>query len=169
MTNRIAGRRAKSNGQRFEELIEQSNQYYQKSGIAYIQKTPEPMRPIKRAGAGRFIAYYEKKGQPDFQGTLKGGTSIVFEAKNTDSTNIRFDRVTDNQLNQLSQHQKLGGLSLILISFSLKSFYSVPLNEWERLMHSLNKKSVNQADLAEYKSRYIKGRVNYLENIEYWM
>src|SRR5699024_7034011 len=108
--NRAQGRKAKRNGQVFESLLERSCIYYKKMGIAHIQKTPEPMRiiaPISR-GKGQYKAIFEKKAQPDFTGTLSNGKSIVFEAKNTDSTNLPFDRINDVQESDLSYHAHLG-------------------------------------------------------------
>lgn len=74
---------SRAQGKHFEEYIDLSLHYYEQRGEAVVEKTPEPMRPTKDLGNGKFIAYYEKAAQPDYKGTLKGGRAVVFEAKYT--------------------------------------------------------------------------------------
>lgn len=156
--------KARNNGARFENLIETSCAYYQKQGIAHIQKTPEPMRPIRAVNRtkGQYLAVHTKKAQPDFAGTLKGGKSVMFEAKHTDSTNIRFDRINDAQEHDLTINTKLGAKCFVLISFGFKNFYAVDWNEWLLLEIKLGKKSVNEKDLARHKVNSHNGRLMFL-------
>lgn len=124
-TNNYRGLKAKRNGDRFELLLDRTCLHYALQGKAYIQKTPEPMRviaPISRSKE-QYKAIFTKKAQPDYTGTLKDGRSIVFEAKNTDSTNLAFDRLSPAQEKDLAYHDHLGAVALIVISFSLKRFY----------------------------------------------
>jgi len=151
-TNNYRGLKAKRNGDRFELLLDRTCVHYALQGKAYIQKTPEPMRviaPISRS-KGQYKAIFTKKAQPDYTGTLKDGRSIVFEAKNTDSTNLAFDRLSPAQEKDLAYHDHLGAVALIVISFSLKRFYAVPWTDWKYLKDNSGKKSVNEKDLAEY-------------------
>ena len=69
----LSSSKARFNGAAFEQLINAGCRYYIKKGIAVIHKTPEPMHPIQPMGNGRFLAAYDKKAQPDYQGTLRGG------------------------------------------------------------------------------------------------
>lgn len=161
---RISGKKSKQNGKNFEKLIEQTCAYYKRKGIADINKTPEPLRPIGTLNNGQFRAIYAKKGQPDFLGTLKGGRSIMFEAKHTESTNIRFDRVAPHQERDLENTYKLGGLSLVLISFKFKNFYAVEWQEWMSLKKTTGKKSVNEKDLEPYKLDTINGYLHFIDS-----
>lgn len=150
--NNYRGLKAKRNGERFEHLLDVACAHYSLKGLAYIQKTPEPMRviaPISRS-KGQYKAIFTKKAQPDYTGTLKDGRSIVFEAKHTDSTNIAFDRVSYAQEKDLAYHDHLGAVALVVISFNLKRFYSVPWKNWKQLKNSSGKKSVNEQDLVDY-------------------
>lgn len=144
---------AKRNGEFFENLINASCIHYSKQGIAYIQKTPEPMRPVRalNRNRGQYMAVYEKKAQPDFTGTLTGGTSVIFEAKHTESPRIEFNRIGSQQELDLEAHHKLGAITFVLLSFSAKDFYRVPYSEWISLKESIGKKSLNQTDLEPYR------------------
>lgn len=86
--NQYRGAVARAQGKRFESYIDASLKYYQQQGLAIVEKTPEPMRPTKDLGNGKFIAFFEKAAQPDYKGTLKGGRAVVFEAKFTASDHI---------------------------------------------------------------------------------
>lgn len=60
---------SRANGLHFEEIIDAGCNYYRVKGAADIEKTPEPMRPIKDMGGGKFLAVYTKAAQADYQKT----------------------------------------------------------------------------------------------------
>jgi len=155
--------KAKQNGANFEKFIEASCTYYRTKGIADIHKTPEPMKPISVLNPryGHFKAVYEKKGQPDFLGTLKGGQSIMIEAKHTEKTNITFDRIPEHQATALESTTQLGGVALVLISFNLKNFYCIRWSDWKKLQEETGKKSANEKDLAPFKIEF-KGHLEFI-------
>ena len=74
----LMGKISKAKGKHFEERLDASFAYYRDCGYAIIEKTPEPMRPTKNLGNGKFIAFFEKKAQPDYKGTIKGGRTVMF-------------------------------------------------------------------------------------------
>lgn len=160
------GKRAKSNGKRFESMIEKACQRYTDLGIARISKTPEPMKVIGKRTRGGFPAIFEKQAQPDFQGTLKGGQSIMFEAKHTDSTNIRFDRLTDEQIKEFIWHSHLGAICFVFVTFRFESYYVIMWKDWMDMQHRLNKRSVNEKDLQAYKIDFNKD-YDFLKGIEF--
>lgn len=49
---RFAGKKSKAQGDYFEAMIEAGCNFYRDRKVADIEKTPEPMRPIKDLGAG---------------------------------------------------------------------------------------------------------------------
>lgn len=126
----LAGSKARTHGEHFESLIERTCRSYSKEGVAEIKKTPEPLRVVQPLGKGQFRAVFTKKAQPDFQGTLTGGRSVVFEAKHTQTTNLPFDRVNPEQARDLNTHHKMGALCFILVSFKFEDFYAI---EWLEL------------------------------------
>lgn len=163
MNRRISGKRAKKLGDMFESLIERSCAYYRTKGIAHIQKTPEPFRMVGKGRNGQVVGFYEKMAQPDFQGTLKNGRSIVFEAKHTNSTNIPFERISRVQSYELERHSKLGAECYVIIGFKFEQFYLVDWESWKLLKKSVGKKSVNRKDLADYEIKLVGGRLAFLE------
>ena len=90
------GKVSRAKGKAFEERLDASFAYYSEKGFADIEKTPEPMRVVKRLDyGGQFIAVFEKKAQPDYKGTLKGGRAVMFEAKYTDTEEMKQNRVNE--------------------------------------------------------------------------
>ncbi len=95
MMAQIRGKQARVAGGYFENIISASCDYYLSRGLAKIEKTPEPMKPLgAKNRKGQFLACYTKQAQPDYGGTLKGGRSIYFEAKHTDDERIEQRRLT---------------------------------------------------------------------------
>ena len=160
--NRMRGYKSKYNGARFELIIEHACSVYAHKGIAMIEKTPEPLKMIRAGRGNEVVAVFEKKAQPDFQGTLQGGRSIVFEAKHTNGTNIEFDRITPTQHKYLAKHDALGARVYIIISFSFKRFFLVPYFNWTGLEEVLNKKSANLQDLKKYEIDLERGFLDFL-------
>lgn len=67
------GLQSKRAGEHFENMITASLNWYCDKGVAFVEKTPEPMKPLRKPDRqGRFLACYTKAGQPDFKGTLTG-------------------------------------------------------------------------------------------------
>ena len=74
----IRGKQARLAGGYFEAMIEGSCAYYRDRGLAKIEKTPEPMKPLgPKNQRGQFLACYTKQAQPDYGGTLKGDRKSV--------------------------------------------------------------------------------------------
>lgn len=118
--NVVQGKQNKANGKWFERYIDSACEYYKKKGIAVIDKTPEPMKPIREYGTKQFIAAFEKKAQPDYKGILANGTSIIFEAKHTEKDRIMQSAVTKEQEIYLNQYMNMGAQCYVFVSFSLK-------------------------------------------------
>ena len=94
------------------------------------------MRVIKPYGDrrfGQFIAVYSKKAQPDYKGTLKGGRSIMFEAKYTDSDRITKDRVSKEQTDYMDSHHALGARCYVIIGFKSGEAYRIPWDVWQKM------------------------------------
>lgn len=121
---RFAGKKSKAQGDYFEALIEAGCNFYRDRKVADIEKTPEPMRPIKDLGGGKFIAHYTKAAQADFKGFLFGGQTVMFEAKHTDTGRMEQDRVTPDQAERLERAVEYGALAFVLCSFGYAGFYT---------------------------------------------
>ena len=131
----MIGKASKVKGQQFEARLDASFAYYALKGYAIVEKTPEPMRPTKSLGNGKFIAYYEKQAQPDYKGTIKGGRTVMFEAKFTAADRIEQSRVMPGQTDYMDRHQALG----------------VPWGDWKTMKERYGRKYATEADLEEYR------------------
>lgn len=144
--NRLQRAKAHANGAMLEAMIEHGCREYAKKGFARIHKTPEPMKPISRGQGGKYTAIYTKKAQPDFQGTLPGGQSIVFEAKHTDGGQIAQGRVSQTQWEELDAHQILGARCFVLVSFHFERFAMIPWEDWKRMKQMVGRLHLKETD-----------------------
>ena len=165
--NRIKGKINHANGKMFETLIEASCRWYEDMGRASIEKTPEPMRPIKRLSGGKFVAVFEKKAQPDFKGTLNGGRAIAFEAKHTEDGQIEQKQVSDEQSRRLCALQAQGALCYVLVSFSFESFCMIPWDIWREMKTMYGRKYLKRSE-AEIigQVRFDGSRIHFLDHVQ---
>ena len=107
-------------GHDFEEAIRQACLLYANQGRAKVEKTPEPFRVLEKREGGIFVGRFTAHAQPDFQGTLDGGRSIIFEAKYTTTDAMKRDVLTETQIlrtvagvagheGSLWAHERFGG------------------------------------------------------------
>lgn len=147
----LQGKVSRAKGKQFEnELIAACN-YYREKGFADVEKTPEPMSPTKSLGAGKFIAHFEKKAQPDFKGTIKGGRSVMFEAKYTSSDRMEQSRVSADQSDYLERHHKLGARCYVIIGFDSGNVYRIPWEIWRDMKQNFGRKYVKETDIQKYR------------------
>lgn len=146
----FAGKKAKAQGDYFEALIEAGCDFYREHRVADIEKTPEPMRPIRDLGGGKFIAHYTKAAQADFKGTLFGGRSIMFEAKHTDTGRMEWDRVTSDQADRLERAREYGAVSFVLCSFGYAGFYRIPWAVWKDMKKVFGHKYITPQEIARF-------------------
>lgn len=164
---KIRGAQSRIAGEQFEEIIAASLLWYEQRGAACVEKTPEPMKPLRPPNSqGRFLACYVKAGQPDFKGTLTGGRSVVFEAKHTDADRIKYERLTDEQVEKLSTHHALGAAAFVVVSFGLQAFYRIPWEVWRDMKAIFGRKYIKQTELEPYRVQYMSGVLKLLEGIE---
>lgn len=159
----IQGYRNKYNGKAFEDLITASCHYYFSQRKALIIKTPEPMRPIKDLGQGKFIAHYEKHAQPDYKGVLNGGQMVIFEAKHTEADRLKQEAVTEAQAVSFNYHEELGAICFVLVSFGFRQFFRVPWKTFKAMKEIYGRKYIKPEDLKEYKIPYIGGVLKFLD------
>lgn len=108
----------------FETLINESNIYYLNINKAAIYKKPTPIQIVKvdypsRNKAKISEAYYKVPSTTDYNG-IYNGMYIDFEAKSCHSTSFSFNHIYIHQIKHLDTVSKMGGISFLLIEFSLK-------------------------------------------------
>lgn len=158
------GRKSKATGEAFESYIDATVAYYKRVGLADIQKTPEPMKPLRSAPGqpGKFIAVFLKQAQADYKGILMGGKSIMFEAKHTNTDTMPYGRLSKEQIDNLRSYDKFGAVCFILVSFNFKNFYRVPWTVWRDMKELYGRKHLKESDLQEYKVKFENGIINFL-------
>lgn len=162
------GSRSRELGLAFEERLKMACEAYKNQGIAFIEKTPEPFAITdKQYDKNRkflgFLGHFEKKAQPDFKGTLRGGKSIVFDAKATEKDRIERAAVTDEQKKDLNYHFALGAECNVIVSFKLQTYYRVPWYTWSHMREIYGRSYITQDDLSDMQIPVKNGIVYFLE------
>jgi len=157
------GKRSRTAGAVWEDIIGASCAYYRAKGMTNIEKTPEAMKPIgPKDGKGHFMACYTKMAQPDYKGTLKGGRSIVFEAKCTEADRMSRSVISNEQEKQLNLHAWLGAACYVMVSFNFAQFFKIPWVIFRDMEVVYGRKYITPADVQEYKVPFIGGVVHFL-------
>ena len=145
------GRISRAQGKRFEDRLDASFAYYRQKGFAVIEKTPEPMKVLRRMEQGRFVACFQKKAQPDYKGIIKGGREVMYEAKFTAADRMEQNRVMDSQAEYMREHEKLGARCYVLAGFSTGAVYCIPWNVWDDMKTHFGRKYITEADVTNYR------------------
>lgn len=162
------GAQNRAQGQSFEKLIIDSCELYKGRGAAFIEKTPEPMKILSVINRlkGIFKACFEKRAQPDFKGTLAGGRSICFEAKETSKERIQQSAVTPEQARDLDLHQQLDAECFVLVSLAMQNYYRVPWTIWRRMKSAFGHMYMNAEELEPYRVNFVGGYLLFLSGKE---
>lgn len=143
-------------GATFEALILASCEAYKAKGLASVDKTPEPFkvttgRHQNSAGRWVFEGHFIEPAQPDFQGTIKGGRSIVFEAKITQKDRIERKEVTGKQYEELERHHQMGALAFVFVSINLRTYHRVPWPVWRDMKALYGRLYMTKGELEKYR------------------
>lgn len=110
-------------GMRFEEAINQSNDYYLNRKVAVIHKKPTPIQIVKvdypkRSAAVIKEAYFKEASTTDYNGVYRG-YYLDFEAKETkNKTSFPLKNLHEHQINHMRQCLEHKGICFILLWFS---------------------------------------------------
>ena len=149
-------------GHFFEDAIKAGCAVYSARGRAEIDKTPEPFRVISKSEKGGiFKGRFTAHAQPDFQGTLAGGRSIVFEAKHTTTDRLKRDVLTDEQQAALERHARMGALAAVCAGIG-NDFFFVPWEIWRDMKSCFGRKYVTATDLDAFRVHF-NGAVLFLD------
>lgn len=146
----LQGLKNRAAGKAFEDKLDRTFAYYKERGYAVVDKTPEPMKILQRLKQGRFIACFLKKAQPDYKGTIKGGRSVMFEAKYTSQDRMPQDVVNEEQWKYLDQAATIGARCFVLAGFGSGNVYRVPWSVWADMKRIFGHKYVTEAELQPY-------------------
>lgn len=152
----FAARKALGYGKNFESFIIAACDYYRDKGLADIVKVDEPFTVLKLYGKGQFKGQFTKKANPDFEGTLKGGQSICFEAKYTSQKRMAKSVISDKQEEVLSYKSVLGAVVGVCVGIVDRYFF-VPWEVWANMENIYGKKSVSADDLVRFEVKFRHG------------
>lgn len=160
----LAGRVSHGIGENFEFEIENICSIYETKGLAKIEKTPEPMKVLRHLDGATFEAVFTKAAQPDFKGTIKGGRTVVFDAKYTEADRITYQVLSDFQRETLLKYKELGAIAFILVGFSDGAIYRIDIDTWASMKENFGRKYLKQTELDEMSLRVkeIKGLIDFL-------
>lgn len=168
INRQAAGRRANAAGGMFEKILDAACGHYREKGIAVIEKTPEPMRPLKPygdRGRGQYIACFEKRAQPDYKGVLRNGKAVIFEAKHTDKDRIQESVITETQRQNLDDFEKMGAQCFVMVSMGFQEFYRVPWRIFGDMKSRYGRKYMNAEDLGQFRLKQDGGILLILEGV----
>lgn len=155
--------KANGYGKNFEKFISMACDYYRDKGLADISKIDEPFRVVKLKEAGRFEGRFTAHANPDFEGTLKGGRSICFEAKYTTTDKLKQSIVSDKQAEVLDFKHRLGALVGICAGIGTK-YYFIPWEVWSNMKERYGRKYVKEEDIDSFQVPFRQG-VMFLEEV----
>ncbi|WP_196603444.1 Holliday junction resolvase RecU [Pectinatus haikarae] len=151
-------------GRLLENEIDTACRQYALDGRAVIYKTPESFRCISKKPSGRFTGQFTGRAQPDYQGTLRGGKSIIFEAKFTDKDRIQQSVLTKTQFDMLAQHLETRAAVYICCGIADK-YYMIPFNIWSNMKAVFGRSYIVQQDINAYQVKRTMAAVMFLDYI----
>lgn len=160
----LIGRISHGIGENFEEEVSNICKIYENKMLAKIEKTPEPMKILKHIEDGKFEAVFTKAAQPDFKGTIKGGKTVVFDAKYTESDRIRYQVLSDHQRETLLQYKELGAIAFILVGFQDGAIYRIDIETWIGMKENMGRMYIKEEELKEMslEIKKVNGVVDFL-------
>lgn len=122
-------------GKAWEELLDIYHQRYERQGRAIVIRTPPPMRILRSAGKGTFVACYEKEGPPDYV-LLTGGKPVMAEAKECKGDRFPLKNLHAHQAKRLDEWEKQGGSGVVLLHHGgSRSAWVLPWRSFGPLWH----------------------------------
>ena len=137
--------------QQFEEQIDAAFEYYRNQGRAIIEKTPEPMLPIKTLALENLLLSTQSKHNRTIKVSLQCGQAVIFEAKFTSADRMEQSRVLQSQAEYLTHYQYLGARCFIVAGFASNGVYRLPWDVWRNMKERFGRKYITESDLQEYR------------------
>lgn len=169
MSNQSRGRQNRAYGETFEKWIGYACEYYWDKRWACIEKTPEPMKPLKpyERSRGTFVACFSKRAQPDFKGVLCDGSCIIFDAKHTEKDRISQSAVSIEQEKMFDRYSEMGAHCYVVVSAALQRFFRVPWNIWKNMKELYGRKyMLVETELEKFEIPSRNCTIMFLEGVE---
>lgn len=151
-------------GQYFEEGVKAACEIYRQRGAAYIQKTPEPFRVLRKEQKGRALVQFSEHAEPDFKGCLNTGRLVVIETKYTGTDRMKQNVLTEKQAEDLNTYSRFGAIAAVCVGIKEKHYF-VPYEIWRCMKEIWGRKYVTQEDLEPYRVQF-NGAVLFLHYVQ---
>lgn len=161
-------------GMSFETMIDFTNNVYDRLGLALVNKRPTPVKVTGRFRDGAIKGFFEKPSTVDYDGTLLGGKSIVFEAKTVkESDRFELKNMESHQVEYLAKCHRLGGVSFLLLELrGAHTVYLIPYITleyfWERRGTGRGTSSIfrDRLEISAYEVKSGRVPVDYLSEVQ---
>ncbi len=165
-------------GMKFEQIINETNDYYLQHDIALIYKKPIPIQIVKvdypsRSAAVIKEAYYKIPSTTDYNGIYQG-YYVDFEAKETQNkTSFPLANIHPHQIEHLDHVYRHGGISFVLVYFKvLDEIYLLEAQHLIRFNNRASKgrKSITYSEMKQHGHLIKEGfapRVPYLDVVDF--
>ncbi len=160
-------------GMDFEELINESNEYYLNNNIAVIHKKPTPVQIVKvdypmRSKAVITEAYYKTPSTTDYNGIYKG-KYIDFEAKeNHNPTAFPLANIHPHQIEHLKKIIEHGGIGFMIFYWTAyNEYYIMPFPIIEKYWENAKKDGRKSIPYKEFKENGYLIKEGYLPRLPY--
>ncbi len=141
-------------GSSLEELVNRTNEKYEQSHLALIQKIPTPITPVRFDKDSRQItlAYFEQQSTVDYIGAVQG-IPVCFDAKECAVDTFSLQNIHEHQVFFMNEFERQGGVSFFLIYYTSKDImYYLTFKRfevfWERMKKG-GRKSFRYDELDE--------------------
>lgn len=126
-------------GMFLEELINNTNKYYERQNIAQVEKRELPILITSKEKA-KITGILKAKSKVDYFGNWKG-RHIEFEAKSTSCSTFYISKITKHQLEYLKSIKKQNSLSFLIVYFTrYKKFFLIEdINSNLSIKHCIEK------------------------------
>lgn len=158
-------------GSLFEEMINETNEYYRDHGIALVQKIPTPITPIDIDKETKHItlAYFDQVSTVDYVGVAQG-VPLCFDCKECAVETFPLQNVHEHQVRFMKDFEAQGGIAFLLIYYSSKDL--IYYMNYEELAFFYNRqenggrKSIAYSELKPENFHH-KGDNLYINYLEY--
>lgn len=161
-------------GKVLEKNIIQANAYYEHSKLAVITQMPTPV-DITKVIANKVTGFLTRS-TVDFYGTLKGGRSIYFDAKETNEPRFAVANNTklhEHQIEYLRKQHLMSSLCFLIVDFTAeREAYLIPWPVVAKYLEEAQtggRKSIPLQDCREREDIFLigteKGYLDYLAPI----
>ncbi len=144
-------------GSALEDLVNRTNDMYERDGLAIVQKIPTPITPTKFDSQRRLIteAYFEQKSTVDYIGVCQG-IPICFDAKQVCKKNIPLQNIHEHQIDFMKKFVEQKGIAFLLVNFTetSESFY-LPFEVLEKYYLESKEGGRKSIPYEEFEEKYL--------------